>query len=186
MSRTRKLPNIGGDHFGCSRALPDASVVCSLRLGGARRTLRLPTTIVCRRDDDAWVTSSHVDNRSYSSSVVDATGHSLCILLCTCWLIIIMFFCGAVGGVHNSPSQHKAQWSFSLINFRNYFVTRFTNILGLCLGWNVRLIVSLPRHIAILRQEWFNGLSWNFVGMLGVTMPRMYQILVTNQLNLTN
>ena len=26
-------------------------------------------------------------------------------------------------------------------------------ILGLCLGWNVRLIVSLPRHIAILRQE---------------------------------
>ena len=58
--------------------------------------------------------------------------------------------------------------------------------LGLCLGWNVRLIVSLPRHIAILRQEWFNGLSWNFVGMLGVTMPRMYQILVTNQLNLTN
>ena len=46
--------------------------------------------------------------------------------------------------------------------------------------------LCVRRHIAKLRQEWFNGLSWNFVGMLGVTMPRMYQILVTNQLNLTN
>ena len=50
----------------------------------------------------------------------------------------------------------------------------------------VCVCVCVRRHIAILRQEWFNGLSWNFVGMLGVTMPRMYQILVTNQLNLTN
>ena len=50
----------------------------------------------------------------------------------------------------------------------------------------VCVCVSVRRHIAKLHQEWFNGLSWNFVGMLGVTMPRMYQILVTNQLNLTN
>ena len=46
------------------------------------------------------------------------------------------------------------------------------------------MCVCVRRHIAKLRQEWFNGLSWNFVGMLGATMPRMYQILVTNQLNL--
>ena len=50
----------------------------------------------------------------------------------------------------------------------------------------IDVCVCVRRHIAKLRQEWFNGLSWNFVGMLGVTMPRMYQILVTNQLNLTN
>ena len=50
----------------------------------------------------------------------------------------------------------------------------------------VCVYLSVRRHIAKLRQEWFNGLSWNCVGMLGVTMPRMYQILVTNQLNLTN
>ena len=73
-----------------------------------------------------------------------------------------------------------------LLQMRSSFNGNVIRLLGLCLGWNVRLIVSLPRHIAILRQEWFNGLSWNFVGMLGVTMPRMYQILVTNQLNLTN
>ena len=48
----------------------------------------------------------------------------------------------------------------------------------------VCVCVSVRRHIAKLRQEWFNGLSWNFVGMLGATMPRMYQILVTNQFNL--
>ena len=52
---------------------------------------------------------------------------------------------------------------------------------------NCRMCVCVSqcvrRHIAILRQEWFNGLSWNCVGMLGVTMPRMYQISVTNQLN---
>ena len=47
----------------------------------------------------------------------------------------------------------------------------------------IDVCVCVRRHIAKLRQEWFNGLSWNFVGMLGVTMPRMYQILVTNQLN---
>ena len=55
-----------------------------------------------------------------------------------------------------------------------------------CMCVCVCVCQSVRRHIAKLRQEWFNGLSWNFVGMLGVTMPRMYQILVTNQLNLTN
>ena len=36
---------------------------------------------------------------------------------------------------------------------RDTKVGTYDKILGLCLGWNVRLIVSLPRHIAILRQE---------------------------------
>ena len=31
----------------------------------------------------------------------------------------------------------------------------------------VSVCLSVRRHIAILRQEWFNGLSWNCVGMLG-------------------
>ena len=52
-----------------------------------------------------------------------------------------------------------------------------------CVSVSQSVSVSVRRHIAILRQEWFNGLPWNCVGMLGVTMPRMYQILVTNQLN---
>ena len=63
--------------------------------------------------------------------------------------------------------------------------TSSKTLIAVCVCVCVCVCVSVRRHIAKLRQE-FNGLSWNFVGMLGVTMPRMYQILVTNQLNLTN
>ena len=40
-----------------------------------------------------------------------------------------------------------------------------------------------PPTYRYIAPRMINGFSSNCVGMLGVSMPRMYQILVTNQLN---